>query len=624
MASRKKQRGKLRRAAKAEAAKAEAEAKQAAEAEEEPPVILEQEEEVEGDLSGDVIRQQPDHLNAPHPPSVITDAFWTQPREEPRDILFIGKRAYERLRQIKTRESDGSSSSCCHFIDFELPRTNIPEFVAAFRAEYCRRYDDGGDDCEQAITITSLLMEVSPDMWGHFVTVWKYPKRVLQIIMHCVNVGTDCVINKYSPGSARFYASFASYFGQFLLQQSPSGSTVYWGRAADFSCADDDTVIGFFREYTLCSCLDSLSNLEKEVEAESAYSDEFAWLDSIVQHHESVQETLDEEKYALLDINNQLSESDIDTLVKQPRSEEVVLKLELSRLYEQLEEAGMLMRNTGIGDYARLNFALDQLSQPSLLLNLNEEFEVHWPNETEESRKYPHAKNECTHSHEVYRGPALHFAQQFVEACNSGDRTLGRTLETAHNATSEMVRCSSFWTSPLMMKIATSLILGVGAQEYITGNYKASRQCAAIAYCFEQHVSANLCEQGKCKRMNWPKINELFYDPDEHTLVSFFKKRIPCSCLDKKYKQVKSVKKLGICYNMNCPHPGRKVERSTTKCCSRCHLANYCSRECQVENWFVHKKFCQQSYQMSILDSCRGVQKPLCFTFHAVSKNDHA
>jgi sulfatase maturation enzyme AslB (radical SAM superfamily) len=44
------------------------------------------------------------------------------------------------------------------------------------------------------------------------------------------------------------------------------------------------------------------------------------------------------------------------------------------------------------------------------------------------------------------------------------------------------------------------------------------------------------------------------------------------------------------------------VERSRTKCCSRCHLANYCSLECQVDNWAIHKKFCQQNYQLSILD----------------------
>mmetsp|Transcript_16030 Transcript_16030/g.24815 ORF Transcript_16030/g.24815 Transcript_16030/m.24815 type:complete len:100 (+) Transcript_16030:516-815(+) len=52
--------------------------------------------------------------------------------------------------------------------------------------------------------------------------------------------------------------------------------------------------------------------------------------------------------------------------------------------------------------------------------------------------------------------------------------------------------------------------------------------------------------------VNWGKICEANIPLDIHTLVKFFRRRIPCRCLDKKYEQVKGFKKLGHCYNPEC------------------------------------------------------------------------
>ena len=133
------------------------------------------------------------------------------------------------------------------------------------------------------------------------------------------------------------------------------------------------------------------------------------------------------------------------------------------------------------------------------------------------------------------------------------------------------------WDSAAVMKGMSATLLILGTEYLLRGNSQAASYYAALAYCFEQHIACNLRKERLM--MNWPKINELYFDPDEHTLVSFFKKRITCACLDAKYKQVRSMKKLGICYNINCPRPDRKVERSLTMCCSLCRRVNYCSRE---------------------------------------------
>jgi len=104
--------------------------------------------------------------------------------------------------------------------------------------------------------------------------------------------------------------------------------------------------------------------------------------------------------------------------------------------------------------------------------------------------------------------------------------------------------------------------------------------------------------------MHWPKIYETYlasscgdtYNPaDLHTLVKFFRKRIPCSCscLDAKYEEVKATTKMGWCFNLQCNL--LRVERSKTMYCDRCRFVTYCSRECQKAHWSKHQATCDKA-----------------------------
>ena len=178
------------------------------------------------------------------------------------------------------------------------------------------------------------------------------------------------------------------------------------------------------------------------------------------------------------------------------------------------------------------------------------------------------------------------FGKVFNEAVKRGDL---HDLATAKNATiNEFVEV---WKDATMMEMAMSFLLCKGTQDILEGELFDARKSAIFVRYLQQHISVELKEIEALPK--WPKINDT-YVADDHTLVKFFRHRIPCSCLDEKYEEVKHITKMGFCNNLECSVPGRRVERSKTKYCSRCRNASYCSSECQAAAWKIHKPFCDK------------------------------
>jgi hypothetical protein len=133
------------------------------------------------------------------------------------------------------------------------------------------------------------------------------------------------------------------------------------------------------------------------------------------------------------------------------------------------------------------------------------------------------------------------------------------------------------------MKLFVSYCLDSGTDAVLDGKDDVARIYASVAFYVEKKIARF--------EINY-KMVELYY-ADEHTLVQFFRKRIPCSCLDEKYKEVRHITKVGICWNPQCKLPDRmRVKRSGMVYCTRCRVINYCSRECQVDAWPDHKLVC--------------------------------
>ena len=133
-----------------------------------------------------------------------------------------------------------------------------------------------------------------------------------------------------------------------------------------------------------------------------------------------------------------------------------------------------------------------------------------------------------------------------------------------------------------------SHLTNVGTKHVILGDYAEARNTAYLANSFEQFIG--FIQNGWVPNLTTCK--ELL-QADEHSLVRFFQKRIPCDCLDEKYANVKCIPKMGLCDNVKCGLTGRIAVRSEMLCCSRCKKANYCSTKCQEKDWKRHKEWCR-------------------------------
>jgi len=215
-------------------------------------------------------------------------------------------------------------------------------------------------------------------------------------------------------------------------------------------------------------------------------------------------------------------------------------------------------------------------------------------------RKAPIAgdSTRCKHGRGMVEDICVRFVTTVEDAFNDinrgGDHTLSHCLLWAYNDTLD--EFAEVWNDSAEMELALSYLVACGAQHILKGNNDSARGCAIFARYFEQYIAVELHETQAL--INWPKIADLTVRADEHTLVKFFRRRVPCTCLDEKYEKVKHITKLGLCYNPQCSLPAGQVELSKTMYCSRCRSAVYCSHACQKADWPRHQEWCDMDVAM--------------------------
>ncbi len=195
------------------------------------------------------------------------------------------------------------------------------------------------------------------------------------------------------------------------------------------------------------------------------------------------------------------------------------------------------------------------------------------------------------------------FSDGVIANLRSGDNELRSGLIAGCNATKEKFGASVL-DDAAKLKDIISCLVAKGVQNILDGNVRATleevdevkgdgtpaRLEASLACYFEQYIAVVIEETQTL--VNMSHIAELQW-ADMNTLVNYLRKRIPCKCLDKKYKEVKSIIKMGLCTNPECSLPDRKVERKKMLRCTGCSGTHYCSYECQKAHWKRHKEKCK-------------------------------
>ena len=147
------------------------------------------------------------------------------------------------------------------------------------------------------------------------------------------------------------------------------------------------------------------------------------------------------------------------------------------------------------------------------------------------------------------------------------------------------------WNNDEYRQMAISILVSVGTNLILRGaneedNYSFEAQFALGILLLESYDGGDF--DGTTLRAVLKGSNVA--KGGKREVLKFYSKRLPCSCLQEKYKEAKkTLPKLG-----RCSYCKQTKERTSLMTCGACKVPTYCSRECQVADWSGsgHKAAC--------------------------------
>jgi len=138
----------------------------------------------------------------------------------------------------------------------------------------------------------------------------------------------------------------------------------------------------------------------------------------------------------------------------------------------------------------------------------------------------------------------------------------------------------------------------------VRSTYGSALIIANVIIALEHYDGENDIDSVIKKRVvisKWRDLNVTI--STKRDILKFFRKRTTCKCLKKMHLEARksSIVKVGKCFFCD-----EEMERAVLSVCSRCMVSQYCSRECQVAHWPVHKSNCDEYVRVhnsSILNS---------------------
>jgi len=186
---------------------------------------------------------------------------------------------------------------------------------------------------------------------------------------------------------------------------------------------------------------------------------------------------------------------------------------------------------------------------------------------------------------------AKRFQMEYQYHMNNVENNMLPCVNAAIDALQKEEKFAEILNDTANMRNIVSYFVANGTQRILNGKDHIVSVNVFFAYILEQYIAASW-EKTK-PRVSWLRRAAELQCCDMHILVSYLKKRIPCKCLDGKYKEVKSMPKMGLCCNLECTLPDRRVAQNESFYCARCKNACYCSPACQQADWLLHKDYCK-------------------------------
>lgn len=184
--------------------------------------------------------------------------------------------------------------------------------------------------------------------------------------------------------------------------------------------------------------------------------------------------------------------------------------------------------------------------------------------------------------------PVSSFMDQFI--INAQNKEM-----TVHQNLSEIFKSHRLiWNNESYRKLAINILTNIGVNLILNGDESISAGGAVVTaksiFVLERYNGTNDIGSVFDSRVVRSKSRDLYIGNKsiERDILKFFRKRTSCKCLKRMHLEArKSTPKMGICYNCDI-----SIERVYLSTCSRCMVARYCSRQCQVAAWPEHKCHC--------------------------------
>jgi len=214
-----------------------------------------------------------------------------------------------------------------------------------------------------------------------------------------------------------------------------------------------------------------------------------------------------------------------------------------------------------------------------------------------------HTENECDHGCDITTDdhPVTNFMDLFYINLHREFTDSGQQLRKIFKSHKQIWNNESYRKAAIdiFTRIGTNLLLSDSNEEIPCGKvqstYGSTIIIANVIIALEHYDGEDDIDSVINKRAVGSKWRDLYVaGSTKRDVLKFFRKRTTCKCLKKMHLEArKSTPKMGECWSCD-----KKMERVSLSVCSQCMIPQYCSRECQVANWPVHKRSCEKREQV--------------------------